>query len=139
MKYFVVLIVFVGIIAILGQRVAERRAKALALEPAPVQIDLVKVVEDTKGKVLLHFWKPDCPPCELMEPMVAQIEREYPAVKIFHINTELPENRPIHDKYEISVTPTFVVLENGHILARNVGTFSDTKAFLAFLRPSKAY
>ena len=71
--------------------------------------------------------------------MVAQFEREYPAVRVMRINTRLPENRPVHDEYGIHGTPTLIVVEKGKVLGKNEGGFYTFPELVNFVKPSNAY
>jgi len=71
--------------------------------------------------------------------MVAQLEKEYPAFQVLRINTDLKENRPIHDQYGIQGTPTLIVVEKGKVLGKNEGGFLTTQELVSFVRPSYAY
>jgi thiol-disulfide isomerase/thioredoxin len=106
-----------------------------AITPAELQ----QITHDTSGMVVLVFWQPNCGSCVMMDPIVAQTEKEYPRLPVIRINTRLPENREIHDKYGIRGTPTFIVLEKDKILARNNGPFRNKDDFHSFLRSSKKY
>jgi thiol-disulfide isomerase/thioredoxin len=141
MKTYIPVIFLVCVLVIIAHKsIFHQTETAVAPQNAgSAEGDISRVAEAGKGKVLLHFWKPHCPPCEFMEPIIAQTERECPTIKMVHINTDLPENRAIHDRYQIAYTPTFVLLENGRILARSIGAFRDKTAFMSFLRPSKMY
>ena len=150
MKNFTLIIIVVCVVAIIGKRSAALRSRTAApisgavvpisgvsaANSRPVQSDLLQMVQTTRGKILLHFWQPNCPPCEFMEPIISATQLEYPKFKMLHINTRLPESGPIHHKYEIRYTPTFVLVEDGCVLARKEGTFENLEAFVSFLQPS---
>jgi thiol-disulfide isomerase/thioredoxin len=104
-----------------------------------LQQELQATIAGTEEKILLHFWKPNCPGCERMEPIVEEVAAEYPHLVVFGVDTSRAESRTVHDAYGIHAVPTFVVIQNGKEIARNVGPFRDKQAFLRFLRPSKAY
>ena len=101
--------------------------------------DVDRIVASSKNKVLLMFWHPQCSGCILMEPIVQRIEQEYPKVTVVRINTFDGESQEVHDEYGVNCTPTFVVLENGYVTARNNGPFRDEQDFVAFLKPSTVY
>jgi thioredoxin 1/thioredoxin 2 len=130
MKYVIVILVFVLAVAV----VHSRKGKFGAQNP-----DIQQVVQSSDKKLLLVFWKPHCPGCERTEPMVAQLEKEYPAFQVLRINTDLKENRPIHDQYGIQGTPTLIVVEKGKVLGKNEGGFLTTQELVSFVRPSYAY
>jgi thioredoxin 2 len=100
---------------------------------------LQRVMDKTDDKVLVYFWQPHCAGCETMAPIVASVPKDYANISVFSVDTSLPENRAIHDAYQIRGTPTFVVVQKGQIVGRNEGPFRGRQDFLAFLRPSKVY
>jgi thioredoxin 1 len=58
---------------------------------------------------VLDFWQPNCPPCEAMEPILAQLEEEYTGRVEFH-KVNIYEERDEADRFGIRYTPTFVFL-----------------------------
>lgn len=71
--------------------------------------------------------------------MVARLEKDYPTLRVLRINTQLPENRPIHDEYGIRGTPTLIVVEKGKVLCKSEGGFSTQQELVRFVKPSKVY
>ena len=133
MKYFVILLVVV--VAFLAWRAKSRAGGSGAADVA----DWTRVIDTSEQRVLLDFWKPHCPGCEKMEPIVATMERDYPNMQVIRVNTDLAENRALHDRFAIRGTPTFIVVRKGRILARNDGPFRNKQDFLSFVRPSGTY
>ena len=100
---------------------------------------LAKVLENTDEKVLLYFWQPDCAPCQQMDPIVEEVMKSYPKIKFLKIDTTNSDNKAVHDTYNISAIPTFVVLQKDKIVSQWIGPFRDKAMFISFLRPSGAY
>jgi thioredoxin 1 len=100
---------------------------------------LARVTENNDEKVLLYFWQPNCPPCQQMDPIVDQVMTEHPKVTLVKVDTTNPDNKTVHDTYNITAIPSFVVLHKGKIVAQWVGPFKDKNTFIAFLRPSGSY
>jgi thiol-disulfide isomerase/thioredoxin len=143
MKYvLVVVLAFVIIIAMRPKSArhashAPQTALSQQIDDRPAEAE--RLIESTNGKVLFVFWQPNCPGCMEMDPIIAQVEHEYPNVKVVKINTRLDGNRAIHDKYGIHGTPTFIVFENGKIVRQHPGPFNDKQEYIEFLRPSRVY
>ena len=60
-----------------------------------------------KGYVLIDFWADWCQPCKLMNPVIDQIEKDYPNLKIVKVNAD--EDAAMVKKYNITSIPTYVL------------------------------
>ena len=63
---------------------------------------------------LLDFWAPWCNPCKLMNPIIDNIEKEYPNIEIVRINVD--EDSAMVDKYGIQTIPTYILEKDGQII-----------------------
>ena len=87
-------------------------------------------VMNSEKKVLLDFWAPWCGPCRMVVPMVEEIAKERPDIKVGKINVD--ENPELATRFGIMNIPTLVVMENGKIVNQAVGA-RPKKAILAML------
>jgi thiol-disulfide isomerase/thioredoxin len=133
-RYLVVtLIVVVAIFISRGQRFYTPS------ESAVTPSRLAKVVEGNKEKTVLFFWQPNDPASQAMDPLVTEAMANYPKFTLVKIDTSNPENKAVHDTYNINTTPTFVIVQKEKVVAQWVGPFKDKAQFIVFLRPSGAY
>ena len=87
-------------------------------------------VINSEKKVLLDFWAPWCGPCRMVVPMVEEIAKERPDIKVGKINVD--ENPELASQFGIMSIPTLVVIENGNIVNQAMGA-RPKDAILAML------
>ena len=87
-------------------------------------------VMNSEKKVLLDFWAPWCGPCRMVVPMVEEIAKERPDIKVTKINVD--ENPELATRFGIMSIPTLVVMENGKIVNQATGA-RPKNAILAML------
>ena len=90
---------------------------------------LSEVINSDK-KVLLDFWAPWCGPCRMVVPMVEEVAKERPDIKVGKINVD--ENPELSSRFGIMSIPTLVVMENGNIVNQAMGA-RPKDAILAML------
>ena len=87
-------------------------------------------VMNSERKVLLDFWAPWCGPCRMVVPLVEEIAKERPDVKVGKVNVD--ENPELAKQFGVFSIPTLVVMENGKIINQARGARPKT-AILAML------
>ena len=87
-------------------------------------------VMNSEKKVLLDFWAPWCGPCRMVAPVVEEIAKERPDIKVGKINVD--ENPELATQFRIMSIPTLVVMENGKIVNQATGA-RPKNAILAML------
>ena len=87
-------------------------------------------VMNSEKKVLLDFWAPWCGSCRMVVPMVEEIAKERPDIKVAKINVD--ENPELATRFGIMSIPTLVVMENGKIVNQATGA-RPKNAILAML------
>ena len=87
-------------------------------------------VINSEQKVLLDFWAPWCGPCRMVLPLVEEISRERPDIKVGKINVD--ENPELAAQFGVMSIPTLMVMEHGQIIKQAKGA-RPKKAILEML------
>ena len=65
-------------------------------------------VEGSKGVVLVDFWATWCPPCKIMNPILAELATAY-AGKMTVAKVDVDDNRALAERFKIQSIPTLVL------------------------------
>ncbi len=85
-------------------------------------------VLDTEGVAVIDFWAEWCGPCRVIAPVIEELAHEYDGkVKVGKLNVDF--NPEVSYKFNIRSIPTILILKNGEVVDRHVGT--TTKKVLA--------
>ena len=90
-------------------------------------IDLTKEnfqAEVTKSDkpVLVDFWAVWCGPCQMMAPILHELETEMPDVQIGKVNVD--EQMDLARQFRVVSIPTLIICKNGQEVQRMVGVTS---------------
>ena len=90
-------------------------------------IDLTKEnfqAEITKSDkpVLADFWAVWCGPCQMMAPILHELETEMPDVQIGKVNVD--EQMDLARQFRVVSIPTLIIFKNGQEVQRMVGVTS---------------
>ncbi len=70
--------------------------------------------------VLVDFWAPWCGPCQMMGPILEELEKDLSGkVKIGKLNVD--ENQAVAGEYGVMSIPTLIIFKDGTIVKQFVG------------------
>ncbi len=69
--------------------------------------------------VLVDFWADWCGPCRMLSPIVEEIARERPDIKVGKINVD--EESELAQKYGVMSIPTVILFHGGQVREKSVG------------------
>ncbi|MGI6175142.1 MAG: thioredoxin [Christensenellales bacterium] len=78
-----------------------------------------KEVLQSPNRVLIDFYADWCAPCRMLAPVIDDISKEVPDVKICKVNID--EQPELAQRFRIMSIPTLVVVEDGKIIHSALG------------------
>ena len=76
-------------------------------------------VTNTEKKVLLDFFATWCGPCQLLSPVLEQLEKEIDNLKIIKVNVD--EHNELARKHGIMSIPTLEIYKNNKLVKMHIG------------------
>lgn len=87
---------------------------------APDVSDLVDLPAPDTARTLYYFYSEHCGPCTVMTPRIDALAERYPNI----VKIDLSAERELSRRFHISVVPSILVVEEGHITSALVGRCS---------------
>ncbi len=75
--------------------------------------------EKKEGLVLVDFYATWCGPCKMMHPIIEEIGKENPNLKIIKIDVDQHED--LAREYGIMSIPTILLFRDGNLVKKNIG------------------
>src|ERR1700690_1034035 len=88
-------------------------------------------VKKHKGRLLIDFYTPTCPPCRMMSPILDQIASEQ-GEKLKVVKIDASTEQELAVEFGITSVPTFVLMSDGAQKAQITG-FRSKKDFEKWL------
>lgn len=78
-----------------------------------------ELVLQSDKPVLVDFWAAWCGPCQMLAPVLAEIEAEHPDITVGKINVD--EDASLAVQYKVANIPTLLLFKQGEIVSTFTG------------------
>jgi len=82
---------------------------------------------DKKGVAVVDFWAEWCGPCRMVGPIIDEVSGEYEEDKVIVGKVNVDHHPNVSMKYGVRSIPTILILKDGEVVDKHVGTISKTQ------------
>lgn len=88
------------------------------------------IVTSSAVPVLVDFWAPWCGPCQMLGPIIEELDKEVTGALIAKVNVD--ESPELAAAYKVASIPTILIFKDGQAVHRQIGITSkeDLKKLL---------
>ncbi len=78
-----------------------------------------QTIENSDKPVLVDFWAAWCGPCQMLGPVLEELDKETDEVLFAKVNVD--EEQDLAMTYKVASIPTLLLFKNGKLANRSVG------------------
>ena len=84
-----------------------------------------EVIKNTSKMTIVNFAADWCAPCQMLAPVLHEIDKKYPELEVYRVNVDESPNANI--TYGIHSVPTMIFFKDGVEVERKIGVISIQK------------
>ena len=86
-------------------------------------------VVNSESLTIVDFWAPWCNPCRMLAPVLEELAKDKPEVKVCKVNID--EEQALAERFGVMSIPTVVCLRDGVEKSRSVGLMPKDRLIAA--------
>jgi len=127
------IVLFIGVLIAITVVYNRGTGNQEELEEEAANVGIIRVTDDNYEEevlksdkiVVMDFYENMCPPCTSMIPTIINISKSSDDVKVVMINMSEDNTSKLKKMYEVSASPTIVIVKDGETKGGFVGVTSE--------------